>query len=98
MKPMPGLVTITQQAVVDFGSTAVGFKYDEDITAQVERMDYETLLNLWNARGEEHGLTDTNDEAFLAALTLRLIRGKSIGSLVGKTGARLVLFDHYANR
>lgn len=98
MKPMPGAVTITQPLEIDFGSTKVGFKYNEDVVAQVERMDYETLINLWNARGEVHEMSETNDEAFLAALTLRLMRGKSIGSVAEGEGTQLVLFDHYANR
>ena len=92
--PIPGTVTITQPMTVDFGSTKVEFNFDDDITAQVERLPYETLLNLWNARGSAHELAEIGNEAFLAALTMRLMRGKSIGN----TGTKLVLFDHYANR
>lgn len=91
--PIPGTVTITNPLWIDFGPNRIEFKHDDDIAAQVERLPYETLINLWNARGETQELADVGSEPFIAALSLRLMRGKSIGN----HGSKLVLFDHYAN-
>lgn len=89
----PGTVTITQPMTIDFGNERVEFIFNDDITAQVERLPYEALIQLWNAREATSDIKSVASAPFMAAVTMRLMRGKSIGNV----GAKLTIYEHYAD-
>lgn len=93
MSQRPDNVTITQPVSINIGSITYNLRFDEDITAQVERIPYETLMTYWEARNDPTGIRDITGDSFGAAVLLRLMRGKSIGMLDNK----LLLHEHYAN-